>query len=430
MPSWRNWVGYEGCSPARYLEPEDTAAMSALLHQAAADGHSVRVAGSGHSFTPLVPTDGVLVSLDRYHGILAADRDTGLVTMRAGTKLHELGPALRAQGLALENQGDIDRQSIAGAVGTGTHGTGIRFGSISSQVRGVKLMIATGEEIQATPRDDLDLFEAARVAFGSLGIMTEVTLQAVPAFNLKLTRGRMDVEDALAQADRLNAEHRHFEFFWFPHQNLCATKLLDDTDEKEPERDAVNYVNDVLIENATFGTLCRLVRLMPRLAPSVSRLIAKTLGPGTDVNRSYRLFSTVRTVRFQEMEYAVPAANGADALRELRAYIESKKVLVNFPIEYRWVKGDSIWLSPDYGRDSVHLSVHQFQGMPWRPFFDAAEAILRNHGGRPHWGKWHSLGARELEKLYPRWDDFLALREQLDPEGRFLNPHLRRLFGL
>jgi FAD-linked oxidoreductase len=430
MAPWRNWVGYESCNPARYAEPEDTAAMSALLHQAAADGHSVRVAGSGHSFTPLVPTDGVLVSLDRYRGILSADRDSGLVTMRAGTKLHELGPALRDQGLALENQGDIDRQSIAGAVGTGTHGTGIRFGSISSQVRAAKLMIASGDEIHASPRDDLDLFEAARVAFGSLGIMTEVTVQAVPAFNLKLTRDRMDVEDCLAQADRLNAAHRQFEFFWFPHQNLAATKLIDETDEAAPEGDSGNYFNDVVLENGVFGALCRLVRLVPSLAPTVSRLIAKSSGRGTDVNRSYRLFSTVRNVRFQEMEYALPAANGPDALRELRAYIESRKIMVNFPIEYRWVKGDSIWLSPDYGRDSVHISVHQFQGMPWRPFFDGAEAILRNHGGRPHWGKWHSLGARELEKLYPRWDDFLALREQLDPAGRFLNPHLRRLFGL
>jgi len=430
MPQWRNWVGYETCTPARFVEPEDVAAMAALVRQAAIDGHTVRVAGSGHSFTPLVPTDGVLVSLDRYRGILAADRDTGLVSMRAGTKLYELGPALRALGLALENQGDIDRQSIAGAVGTGTHGTGTRFGSISTQLRALKLMTAAGEEIAVSPDLDNDLFEAARVCFGSLGIMTEVTLQAVPAFNLRITRGRMDMAECLAQADALNAQHRQFEFFWFPHQNLCATKLLDETDEAVPERDGINYVNDVLLENAMFGAMCRMVRLVPSLAPSVSRMVARGSGKGSEVNRSYRLFSTVRTVRFQEMEYALPADRGADALREIRAYIEAKRVQVNFPIEYRWVKGDPIWLSPDHGRDSVHISVHQFQGMPWRPFFDGAEAILRNHGGRPHWGKWHSLGARELEKLYPRWGDFLALRERMDPQGRFLNPHLRHLFGV
>ena len=430
MTTWRNWVGYESCTPARFVEPEDKAALAGFVRQAAADGHNVRVAGSGHSFTPLVPTDGVLVSLDRMQGLIAADRATGLVTLQAGTKLYDIGPMLRAEGLALENQGDIDRQSIAGAVGTGTHGTGIRYGSISNQVRALKLMTAEGEEITAATDHEPDLFEAARVSFGSLGIMTEITLQALPAFNLKLTRGKMEVEACLAQADRLNAEHRHFEFFWFPHQKLCATKLLDETDEPVPERDAINYVNDVLRENATFGALCRIVRFMPRLAPTISRMIARGMGSGTDVNRSYRLFSTVRTVRFQEMEYALPAERGADALRELQAYIEGKRILVNFPIEYRWVKGDTIWLSPDYGRDSVHLSVHQFQGMPWQDFFAGAEAILRNHGGRPHWGKWHSLGAKELATLYPRWGDFVAMREKLDPKGRFLNPHLRRLFGV
>jgi L-gulonolactone oxidase len=430
MAAWRNWVGYETCTPARVAQPADAAALSAVLRQAAAEGHIVRVAGSGHSFTPLVPTDGVLVSLDRCRGLLAADAATGLVTMRAGTKLHELGPLLRAQGLALENQGDIDRQSIAGAIGTGTHGTGTRFGSLSTQVRALTLMTADGEEIAVSPAIDADLFDAARVSFGSLGIMTDVTLQAVPAFNLRLTRGRMPLEACLAQADRLNAAHRHFEFYWFPHQSLCATKLLDQTDEKPPEGDRIDWFNDLVLENGVFGALCQAVRLMPSLAPSVSRLTARVSGEGSTVNRSYRLFSTIRTVRFQEMEYAVPAARGADALRELQAYIATKRIPVNFPIEYRWVKGDTIWLSPDYRRDSVHISVHQFRGMKWRDFFDGAEAILRNHGGRPHWGKWHSLTARELRPLYPRWDDFLALREKLDPKGRFLNAHLRRLFGL
>jgi FAD-linked oxidoreductase len=427
---WRNWVGYQECEPARFVEPAGVAELAEILKTASTEGHAVRVVGSGHSFTPLVPTDGVLISLDKFTGLVEVDKAQARASIRAGTKLHHLGPLLWDQGLGLENQGDIDRQSIAGAVSTGTHGTGIRFGSISNQVQALRLMTAVGEEVSASASENADLFEAARVSFGSLGILTELTLQLVPSYNLKVHNGTMNIDECLRRAPELIAKNRHFEFFWFPHQDLCVTKALNDTDEPRGNRETQTYLTDVLLQNNIFGLLCRAVRAMPALAPSVSRLCAKLSSESTRVSRSYRLLSTVRTVRFQEMEYAFPAERGAEVLREVRDYIATKKIRVNFPVEYRWVKGDTIWLSPDYGRDSVHISVHQFQGMPWLDFFQAVEAIFRNHGGRPHWGKWHSQGAKDLKNLYPRWNDFLAMREKLDPEGRFLNPHLRHLFGL
>lgn len=427
---WKNWSGTVECPDTPVRTPGDAAELARLLADAAHDARSVRVAGAGHSFSPLVASDGVIVSLDRMQGIVDVDAATSVARVQAGTRLYALGAALAERGLAMENLGDINVQSIAGATSTGTHGTGLGFGNLATQVAAMKIVAADGREVVASPAENPELFAGGRVALGALGVLSEVSLRLVPAFRLKLERGGMDLEDCLAQADALVAANRSFEFYWLPHTESVLTKKWNVTDAPVDEMGLGRWFSDVLLENTAFGALCRLGRAMPSWCPSLSRFCAAMISRSEQVDASWSMLSTVRQVRFNEMEWSLPAARGAEALREIKALIARREFPLMFPLEYRWVKGDDIWLSPNFGRDSVHISVHQFVGMPFERYFDAVQAICLNHGGRPHWGKVHSLKAAQLSRLYPRWDDFLALRETMDPQGRFLTPYLRGLFGV
>jgi FAD-linked oxidoreductase len=427
---WKNWSGYVECPGTPVRTPDDVAQLAQLLADAARDGTPVRVAGAGHSFSPLVASDGVIVSLDRMQGIVDVDALRNVARVQAGTRLYALGGALAQRGLAMENLGDINVQSIAGATSTGTHGTGLGFGNLATQIAALRFVAADGREVVASPDENPELLAGGRIALGALGVLSEISLRLVPAFRLKLERGRMDLEDCLAQADALVAANRSFEFYWLPHTETVLTKKWNVTDSPVDEMGFGRWVSDVLLENTAFGALCKLGRAMPSWCPSLSRLCASMISHSEQVDASWSMLSTVRQVRFNEMEWSVPAERGADALREIKALIARREFPLMFPLEYRWVKGDDIWLSPDFGRDSVHISVHQFVGMPFERYFDAVQAICLNHGGRPHWGKVHALQAPQLSRLYPRWDDFLALRETMDPQGRFLTPYLRGLFGV
>jgi L-gulonolactone oxidase len=321
-------------------------------------------------------------------------------------------------------------QSVAGATSTGTHGTGLGFGNLATQIAALKFVTADGREVVASPNENPELFAGGRIALGALGVLTEVSLRLVPAFRLRLERGKMDLEDCLAQADALVAANRQFEFYWLPHTESVLTKKWNVTDAPIDEMGFGRWVSDVLLENTAFGALCKLGRAAPSLCPPLSRFCAGLLSHSEQVDASWSMLSTVRSVRFNEMEWSVPVERGPDALREIKALIGRREFPLMFPLEYRWVKGDDLWLSPNHGRDSVHISVHQYVGMPFERYFDAVQAICLNHGGRPHWGKVHSLKAAQLSRLYPRWDEFLALRETMDPSGRFLTPYLRGLFGV
>lgn len=427
---WKNWSGYVECAQTPVLAPDSGAQLAQVLADAARDGKPLRVAGAGHSFSPLVASDGVIVSLDKLQGVVDVDTSTNVARVHAGTRLYALGAALAQRGLAMENLGDINVQSIAGATSTGTHGTGIGFGNLATQIAALKFVTADGREVVASPHENPELFAGGRIGLGSLGVLTEISLCLVPAFRLKLERGKMELEDCLAQADALVAANRQFEFYWLPHTESVLTKKWNITDAPVDEMGFGRWVSDVLLENTAFGALCKLGKAAPSLCPSLSRFCAGMLSHSEQVDASWSMLSTVRSVRFNEMEWSVPAQRGADALREIKALVARREFPLMFPLEYRWVKGDDIWLSPNHGRDSVHISVHQYVGMPFERYFDAVQAICLNHGGRPHWGKVHSLKAAQLSRLYPRWDDFLALREKMDPDGRFLTPYLRGLFGV
>jgi FAD-linked oxidoreductase len=426
---WRNWSGAQQASPARILSPVDVGAVVEAVRSAARRGETVRVAGSGHSFTPLVPTDGTLLRLDRLSGLVAVDADAGTAKVRAGTTIQALGPLLAAHGLALENQGDIDAQTIAGAVGTGTHGTGASLGSLSSQVLGVQLVTAAGDLLTVAADHERGVFDAARVNLGALGIVTELTLRVRRAYRLVDTRWSEDLGALLDRLDALGAQHRHVEFFWFPHASDALVKTLDETDEPATPRRAVRAASEMLVENAAFWLLCELARNDGARAPGIGRFATRAAGQSRHVDESSRVFASPRLVRFNEMEYALPREAGPDCMREIRAWIEASRPGVVFPIEYRLVAADDIWLSPFHGRASCTIAVHQYAKQDWRPYFEAIEAIFRNHHGRPHWGKMHTRTARELADLYPLWEDFRRVRRALDPDARFLNPYLRSLLG-
>jgi FAD-linked oxidoreductase len=407
---WRNWSGWIRCRPRRIETPADEGEVAALVAGAGREGLTVRVAGSGHSFTPLVATDGVILDLSRLAGIVSADRAGGHAVIRAGTKISDLGEKLHQSGLALANQGDVDVQAICGALGTGTHGTGRELGSLSTQIAGLRLVTATGEAVEVTLESDPELFRAAQVSMGLLGVTTEAHLALVPAYRLHERTWLSPVETCLAEMDRHIVRNRHFEFFWRPQHGLCDMKTLNPT--------------DALPDSATGIVRPERSYASPAADGSVDLSLVHER-----IDHSFRIFPSVRNRRFNEMEFAVPAASGPDCFREICALMQGRYPEIDtWPIEYRTQAADEIFLSPAYGRATVALSIHQGADHPYDPFFRDAEAIFRNHRGRPHWGKLHYFTARDLAAAYPCWERFLAVRQRMDPKGRFLNDYLRRLF--
>lgn len=427
--TWTNWSGSVTCRPGQVATPSTVEALGDLVRETARSGGKLRVVGAGHSFSPVVATDQTLVSLARIRGLAEVDREAVAATALAGTSIRDLGHLLAKHGLALENQGDIDRQAIAGAVSTGTHGTGIAFGSISTQVRALTLVTAAGEQLTCSPTHEPDIFKAAQVSLGALGVLARIRLQCVPSYVLRDVRKNVDLHTCLAEFEDHCRRHRHFEFWWFPYSDRAATKALDIVDTPRPRSYVGRLLADKVLETGVFWAASEAVRRVPSLSRPVARFASRAISEADHADWSHRVFPSARDVRFNEMEYAVPVERGPDCLRELKAYIERDRVHVHFPIEYRVVAGDDIWLSPFYRRDSAVISVHMYAGMPYADYFAGCEAIFRNHRGRPHWGKIHSLTAHELQDMYPEWHRFHDVRRRLDPRGVFMNDYLLRIFG-
>ncbi|CAM2066918.1 FAD-binding protein [Sulfidibacter corallicola] len=430
ITNWSNWSGLVTCRPQNYVQPRSEEELAELVRTSRAEGREVRVVGSGHSFTPLVQTDDTLVNLDRLAGMIGCEARSLQATVHSGTKLHALGEMLFERGLAQENLGDINVQSIAGAISTGTHGTGIRFPGIAQQVIGMKLVDGKGEVVSCGIRENPELFNAARVSLGALGIISSLTLQCVPAYKLHYRSERATLENCLADLDRHREDNRNFEFYWFPYSDRVQLKFMNETDREPTNVGIGKKFNDVVLENYAFWLLSTACRWFPSLCSSVSKLCASLVSADERTDWGHRIYATPRMVRFQEMEYNIPREAFPEVVREIRAKTAERRFKVHFPLECRFAARDDIWLSPSHQRDSAYVAVHMFKGMPWQDYFQALEKIFLAYDGRPHWGKWHSLTQRELADRYPRWADFLELRATHDPDGVFLNSHLRRLFGL
>ena len=419
---WRNWSGNQRCEPEQRIAPDSVEALQALLKDTSG---KVRPVGAGHSFSPLVPTDGTIVSLSRLEGVVSHDSSRQQATMWAGSRLGALGKPLEERGQALINMPDIDEQALAGCIATATHGTGAGIGCMSSLVTGLQLVDARGEVWECSRENNPELFEAARVSLGALGIITQVTMQTTAPYRLRRESVWRSFDEILELADGMADTHRNFEFFYIPFSGMGFTDVHDLTDEpiSSTERmDGNSGVQDL-----------QQARDWLSWSPTVRELILgsymKTLEDEVVIENSWKNYASERNVRFNEMEYHLPREHGLQALREVREALESRHHEVFFPIEFRYVAADDLWLSPFNGRPSCSIAVHRYFEEDFEPYFRTIEPIFHKYGGRPHWGKLNTLTAADFRAMYPRWDDFKAVRREMDPEGRFLNAYLAELFS-
>jgi L-gulonolactone oxidase len=427
---WENWARDEACRPAVRLRPTTVGEVAASIESAAVAGRTVRVAGAGHSSNDSVLTDGTLLSLERMHRVLDLDRESGLVRVEAGITLHALSELLWDHGLALQNLGDIDVQSVAGAIATGTHGTGIALGNISARVAALELVLADGSALELSEASDPEAMRAARVGLGALGAVTAVTLRTVPSFVLDFTETSERLDAVLDSLDERVTASERFGFFTFPYTRTAMTRTANRVEGAPRTRTRGRaWFDDIFMTNHVYHAICRAGRARPSLVPGLNRLVGRLAGTTHRVDRSYLVLATPRRVPFTEMEWAVPRASTAAAVSAVLEMIERERFPVSFPLEVRFGAADDAFLSPAAGRETGYVTVHMFGGMEWEPFFRAVEETAAPFGARPHWGKRHFRTAGELRGLYPDWDRFAAVRERLDPDGRFENDYVRRMLG-
>lgn len=427
---WRNWAGDEGCRPRAIVHPGSLEEIAAAVGRASREGLRVRVAGAGHSFSDIACSDGLLIVLDRFQRVLDVDRESGLVRVQGGATIGQLNACLAEHGLALENLGDIDVQSIAGAISTATHGTGARLRNIPSQVAELTLVRADGSTLVCSQERDPEMFRAARVGLGALGVVAEVTLRCVSAFTLCGIDAPAPLQETLERFEELALSNEHFEFFVFPHCDVALTRTNNRTEEPpRPRGKVAEYADDVLLTNHAFELFCRIGRRLPSRIPEINRLVTRLAGSSKRIDRSDRIFASPRLVRFTEMEYALPREHTTEAVRRVMETIEERGFAVPFPIEVRTAAPDDALLSTAAGRESGFVAVHMYRGMEWRTYFEAVEEIMDSLDGRPHWGKRNFQTAATLRPRYPEWDRFQGVRARLDPEGRFANAWTDRVLG-
>ena len=429
---WSNWAGTETSKLARVATPRDEADVVEEVRRAAARGLRVKAIGAGHSFTGVAVTDGVQLRLGALTGVTSIDSTRGEATVRAGTPLHVLNEELATFGYAMPNLGDIDRQSIAGATGTGTHGTGLRLTGLSAGIRGVRIVLADGSVRECSPTKDAELFEAARLGLGALGIVTEITVAVVPAFLLHAVEKPEPLDAVLEALDSEVESNDHFEFYWYPHTERALTKRNNRVpveSQKRPLAAWRQYVDDDLLSNKAYEVLNRLSTRVPRTTKPIAAVAARALTPREYVDASHKVFITHRDVRFMESEWAFPRHALANVLLELKRWIDTHDERISFPVECRVAAPDDVWLSTAYDRETAYIAIHRYHRQEKGAYFDAFQSIATSHGGRPHWGKMHTLGADYFRTTYPRFDAFVAVRDRVDPERRFGNPYLERVLG-
>jgi len=429
---WRNWARSESVRPQRVEYPPTVAAVQRAVVAAAAQRMPVKAVGAGHSFTGIAVAPGALLELRDLSGLVSVDADRGRVTLLAGTRLHRVPGLLAPFGLAMENLGDIDRQSISGAISTGTHGTGARFGGIAAQVVGATLVTASGELLSVNEDENPELVPAVALGLGALGVLVDVTLQCVPAYVLHAVERPEPLDEVLAALEDRVAASDHFEFYWFPHTDRAMTKTntrLPEGAPRHPLSPVGKWVDDTLVGSGLHQVACSTGRAIPALVPTINRVSARVWGDREFTDASARVFATSRSVRFREMEYALPAENVRPAFEALRALVDERGWRIGFPVEVRFAAADDRWMSTAHDRASGYIAVHRYWREDPTEYFEAVEEVMLRFGGRPHWGKMHTLDAGVLRERYPRFDDFVALRDRLDPERLFRNPYLDRVLG-
>ncbi|MGW7300485.1 MULTISPECIES: D-arabinono-1,4-lactone oxidase [unclassified Streptomyces] len=428
--TWRNWGGNVSARPAREVEPASVEELADAVRRAAEDGLKVKAVGTGHSFTSIAATDGVLIRPQLLTGIRRIDRDSMTVTVEAGTPLKRLNTALAREGLSLTNMGDIMEQTVSGATSTGTHGTGRESASIAAQITALELVTADGSVLHCSEKENPEVFAAARIGLGALGIVTAITFAVEPIFLLTAREEPMPFETVLRDFDELWAENEHFEFYWFPHTGSTNTKRNNrSAGPQRPVGQVKALFEDEFLSNGVFQVAQWVGRAVPATVPAIAQISSKALSARTYTDIPYKVFTSPRRVRFVEMEYAVPRGAVVETLRELKTMVDRSDLKVSFPVEVRTAPADDITLSTASGRDSAYIAVHMAKGTPYMRYFTAAERIFTAHEGRPHWGKVHTRDAEYFAQVYPRFGEFTALRDRLDPDRLFQNDYLRRVLG-
>lgn len=417
---WKNWSGSVSATPQQIAAPKTESELAALVREA----RKVRVVGAGHSFMPLCETDGTLLSLAELEGRLEFSADKSRVWAPAGWSLAKLTAALWEEGVSLINQGDVNPQSLAGAIGTGTHGTGAKLGSLSTTARGFRLMMPDSSIVTCSESERADLFQAARLSLGLVGVATQIEIDVLPAYHLEEKVESHPFEEIEARWGELAANNRHVEFFVFPYGKYVVLKTLNPA----PGEGPLKHMTDM--DDRAFRMVCDVCAALPFLTRRLQPIIVQTGVRQRRVGPAYQIFPSDRTVRFEEMEYELPRANGWAALKEVIAWIQKRKLPVTFPFEFRLTAADDIWLSPFNATPGASISMHQYAKMPWRDLFAQAEPIFRAHSGRPHWAKRHTLTARDADALYPDAAKFKAVRDAVDPGAKFANAHLTQVFGI
>ena len=422
--TWQNWGRNQQASPALLARPVDDAEVAKLIGLASDQGHTVRPVGSSHSFTALAVTEGILMDLSSMNEIISVDRVNHRITVGAGMTLNDLNRKLWDLGMSLPNLGDIDVQTVAGATATGTHGTGASYQCISTAIVGAKVVLADGSVVTCSTTERPDLLGALRVSLGALGIITEITLQCVPAFHLHAVETTHRIDDVLERFDEAAAGNEHVEFYWFPYTDLAQLKVNNRSSEAPKSRGRVShFITNEVLANGGFDLVNRYGRRKPE---AVTSLIEKVIKPGERIEfiePSHKVFCSARRVRFVEMEYAIPRAQLHDVFAEVRAVFPTLDRHVGFPIEVRVLGADDVPLSTSSGRDSAYIACHVYQGTPHEEYFSKVEAIMARHDGRPHWGKMNTRTAAELAPLYPRWNEFQKLLHKVDPDRVFANAY-------
>lgn len=426
MTTWTNWAGNVTSPPEQIAHPTSTEEVVALVRA----NSTVKAVGAGHSFTPIAATDGVQLQLDRMNHVISHETTTGRVRVQAGMSLHDLNRRLDGLGLALPNLGDVDPQSVAGATSTGTHGTGSKLFGIAKAIAALQLVTAEGEVLEIDQNNEL--FGAARVGLGALGIVTEVTLQCVPAFLLHAREEPMALSAVLGDLDRLVDDNDHFEFYFFPHTDKALTKRNNRVAPgtvRSPLPSWRHKLDDEFLSNTLYEQVQRVAVKKPGWVPRINAISGSMLGAREYTDTSHEIFISPRTVRFRESEFALPRAAAAEAISEMQKWFARGSENVSFPIEVRFTAGDDIWLSTGYERDNVYLAVHQYHRVDPTTYFAAMQDIFTAHEGRPHWGKMHTLDKAYLESVYPKHNQFVRVRNNVDPERKFTNPYLDRVLG-
>ena len=415
--------------PKAYLEPPTETELVNIVQKARQEGRKIRVVGSGHSWSPIVPSGDLLLSLDQWQGIVSIDETNQVAEVKAGTKIWRLGELLHEKGWGMENFGDINRQSLAGAISTGTHGSGIGFGTLSTQAVGFTIITGNGEVVACSAQENPDLFKAAQVSMGLLGIITKIRIRIIPAQVLKAVKRTRYLDDTLANLDE-HLQNRHFEFYWFPGTQYTYHKTMNTTQEPAKPLGWKHRFQDIFIENYLLWVICQLVKVFPAMAKRVSNFSGKVLKDGQFVNYNHRLLSQPRLVTFTDWEFAFPVEKFTEVIKSMEAVMKQQNLKEHFPLVCRFVKGDDIPLSPAYGRDTAYVSFHTYGKRKNPEYLKHMEQVVKSFEGRPHWGKFHTYTTSELQALYPEWETFMSIREQVDPQQIFVNDYLQKLLNI